>query len=122
VRVFHNETLLAYIVRSGNKILIEPLHGGEEHLSKDQAIGGTIFGVCLIVGIVYTLGLFYFGNPLESWSVAFWLIAIPVFLAFIAILAIGAWIGWTMATTPSPKPIEETSEKKEIEQGKQSEE
>jgi protein-S-isoprenylcysteine O-methyltransferase Ste14 len=94
-------------------------------LSKDQAIGGTIFGVCLVVGILYTLGLFYFGNPLESWSVAFWLIAIPVFLALIAILAIGAWIGWTMATTPSSKPLEEikeetSSEKKEIEQGKQS--
>lgn len=24
-----------------------------------------------------------------------------------AVLAIGAWIGWTMATTPAPKPIEE---------------
>jgi uncharacterized membrane protein len=95
-------------------------------LSRDQAIGGTIFGVCLIVGILYTIGLFYFGDPLESWSVAFWLIAIPVFLAFIAIMAIGAWIGWTMATTPPPKPIEEikeeTPEKKETEKGKQSEE
>ena len=40
-------------------------------------------------------------------SVQFWLIAIPVFVAFIAILFIGAWIGWTMATTPPPKPIEE---------------
>jgi predicted DNA-binding transcriptional regulator len=32
-------------------------------------------------------------------------------------LAIGAWIGWTMATTPAPKSIEEitteTEEKKE---------
>jgi len=83
-------------------------------LSKDQAIGGIIFAVCLIVGVLYTVGLFYFGNPLESWSVAFWLIAIPVFLAFIAVLAIGAWIGWTMATTPPPKPIEEiTSEMEE---------
>jgi predicted DNA-binding transcriptional regulator len=37
-----------------------------------------------------------------------------VFLAFIAILGIGAWIGWTMATTPPPKPIEEiTSETEE---------
>jgi predicted DNA-binding transcriptional regulator len=30
-----------------------------------------------------------------------------VAIAFVAILAIGAWIGWTMATTPPPKPIEE---------------
>jgi hypothetical protein len=32
-------------------------------------------------------------------------------VAFIAILGIGTWIGYTMATTPPPKPIEEiTSE------------
>jgi predicted DNA-binding transcriptional regulator len=39
--------------------------------------------------------------------VQFWLIATPVLIGFIAILAIGAWIGYTMATTPPPKPIEE---------------
>ena len=94
-------------------------------MSKDQAIGGIIFAVCLIVGVLYTVGLFYFGNPFtgDGWYIQFWLIAIPVFLAFIAVLAIGAWIGWTMATTPPPKPIEEiteeTEEKKETEQGKE---
>ena len=95
-------------------------------MSKDQALGGTIFGVCLIAVILYTLGLFYFGNPFTGagWPIYVWLIAIPVFLAFVAIMAIGAWIGWTMATTPPPpKPIEEitkgTEEKKETEQGKE---
>jgi len=34
-------------------------------------------------------------------------VLVLVSIAFIAILAIGAWIGWTMATTPPPKPIEE---------------
>jgi hypothetical protein len=83
--------------------------------SKDQAIGGIIFVVCVIVGILYTLGLFYYGDPLTGagWPVYIWLIAIPVFLAFIAIMAIGAWIGWTMATTPPPKPIEEITAKTE---------
>jgi cytoskeletal protein RodZ len=82
-------------------------------VSKDQTIGGIIFVVCLIVGILYTVGLFYFGEPF-GWHTEFWLIAIPVFLAFIAIMGIGAWIGWTMATTPPPKPIEEiTSEVEE---------
>jgi predicted DNA-binding transcriptional regulator len=88
-------------------------------LSKDQAIGGIIFAVCVITGILYTVGLFYFGNPLNRWTIEFWLIAVPVFIVFIAILGIGAWIGWTMATTPPPKPIEEITseaeEKKEIE-------
>ncbi len=79
--------------------------------SKDQVIGGIIFLVCVIIGVLYTIGLFYLGgNPLD-WTIPFWLIAIPVFLAFIAILAIGAWIGWTMATTPPPKPIEEITGK-----------
>ena len=52
-----------------------------------------------------------------------WVIAIPVFVAFIAILFIGAWIGWTMATTPPPKPIEEiTTEIEEAAETKMSEE
>jgi predicted DNA-binding transcriptional regulator len=82
-------------------------------VSKDQAIGGVICAVCVIIGILYTIGLFFFGNPFGTphWEIQFWLIALPVFIAFVAIMAIGAWIGWTMATTPPPKPIEEiTSE------------
>jgi predicted DNA-binding transcriptional regulator len=47
-------------------------------------------------------------------NVRLWVIAVPVLLAFIAIMGIGAWIGYTMATTPPPKPIEElTSEVEE---------
>jgi cytoskeletal protein RodZ len=91
-------------------------------VSKDQSIGGLIFIVCVVVGILYTAGLFYWGtslgNPNESaWSIEFWLIALPVFIAFVAIMGIGAWIGWTMATTPPPKPIEEITT--EIEEKKE---
>jgi cytoskeletal protein RodZ len=83
-------------------------------VSKDQTIGGIIFAVCVIIGILYTVGLFYLGGSPFDWSISFALIAIPVFIAFIAIMGIGAWIGWTMATTPPPKPIEElTSEVEE---------
>jgi TRAP-type C4-dicarboxylate transport system permease small subunit len=97
-------------------------------VSKDQAIGGVICLVCVIVAIFYVIGLFgydyiaknvsalaIFGS--DAGAVQFWLIAIPVLIGFVAILAIGAWIGWTMATTPPPKPIEEITtemeEKKE---------
>jgi predicted DNA-binding transcriptional regulator len=39
-----------------------------------------------------------------------------VLLAFLAVTVIGAWIGWTMTTTPPPKPIEDAvSETKESE-------
>ena len=77
-------------------------------VSKDQGVGGVIFLICVAIAIGYTLGLFWLGDPFgSSWALAFWLIAIPVYLAFILILGIGAWIGWTMATTPPPKPIED---------------
>ena len=80
-------------------------------MSKDQAIGGAILVVCLLVAIGYTLSLFI-PNWLSWLGIGYvfdpvWVVAIPVFIAFIAILFIGAWIGWTMATTPPPKPIEE---------------
>ena len=71
--------------------------------NKDQAIGGLICTICMATAIAYTTALFW--PALEA--IRLWLIAIPVLIAFIAILAIGAWIGWTMATTLPPKPIEE---------------
>jgi predicted DNA-binding transcriptional regulator len=92
-------------------------------VSKDQAIGGLIFIVCAVVGILYAVTLFYpqwlsvFGVQVTWLSNAqFWVIAVPVLIAFIAIMAIGAWIGWTMATTPPPKPIEEITSEMETEQ------
>jgi hypothetical protein len=93
-------------------------------MSKDQAIGGAIFIICLLVAVGYIVTLFvptvlvdilgYIGLSTTVEAVKFWIVAIPVFIAFIAVLFIGAWIGWTMATTPPPKPIEEiTSEMEE---------
>jgi predicted DNA-binding transcriptional regulator len=86
-------------------------------MSKDQAIGGAIFVVCLVVAIGYIITLFLpslfvdvvgaIGLSVTEEAVKFWIIAVPVFVAFVAIMFIGAWIGWTMATTPPPKPIEE---------------
>jgi len=72
-------------------------------VNKDQGIGWLIFIACLAVAISYIVALFW--PALEA--IRLWLVAIPVLIAFIAILAIGAWIGWTMATTPPPRPIEE---------------
>ncbi len=84
-------------------------------VSKDQGIGWVIFLVCVIVMIGYVVTLFGYEQIIKpniidlgkASGVQFWLVAIPVLIAFVAVLAIGAWIGWTMATTPPPKPIEE---------------
>jgi Na+/H+-dicarboxylate symporter len=104
-------------------------------VSKDQAIGGLIFIVCIIVIIGYIAGLFFYDPWIKDWlknsfnitwstgGVRYWLVAVPVLIAFVAILGIGAWIGWTMATTPPPKPIEEieAEETKEEEEKKEEE-
>ena len=92
-------------------------------VSKDQSIGGIIFIVCVAIAIIYLVTLFYppwlntLGINATDSTIQFWVIAVPVFVAFVAVMAIGAWIGWTMATTPPPKPIEEITS--EIEEKKE---
>jgi hypothetical protein len=92
-------------------------------VSKDQGIGGAILTVCVVVAVGYLVTLFYpkwlidVGLKSTASAIQFWVIAVPVFIAFVAILFIGAWIGWTMATTPPPKPIEEITT--EIEEKKE---
>jgi len=87
-------------------------------MTRDQAIGLLIFLLCALVLIGYVAGLVWpkwimtvlgwVGISVQDpFKVQFWLIAIPVALAFCIVLAIGAWIGWTMFTTPPPVPIEE---------------
>jgi len=90
-------------------------------VSKDQGIGGAILIVCVIVAVGYVILVSVpqqlFG--LNATTVRLDAVLVLVSIAFIAILAIGAWIGWTMATTPPPKPIEEISV--EIEEKKEEE-
>ncbi|MDH5461454.1 MAG: transcriptional regulator [Candidatus Bathyarchaeota archaeon] len=85
-------------------------------VSKDQAIGWLIFLACAVVAIVYLVAFYFFP------TIALWLVGVPVVIAFIAVLAIGAWIGWTMATTPPPKPIEEIEAETRIEEKEEEEE
>ena len=73
-------------------------------MSKDQALGALICTFCAVMAIAYIFAVFW--PALES--TRFWLVTIPVLVAFTAILGIGAWIGWTVATTSPPKLIEET--------------
>jgi predicted DNA-binding transcriptional regulator len=77
-------------------------------LSKDQVLGGVILAVCVIVAAGYIVIVSipsYMG--LDPSATRLDAVLILVSIAFIAILAIGAWIGYTMATTPPPKTIEE---------------
>jgi H+/Cl- antiporter ClcA len=94
-------------------------------MSKDQTIGALILIVCAIVIVGYVTALFLYPLCIQPWlnlganaDVQFWLIATPVLIGFIAILAIGAWIGYTMATTPPPKPIEEITAESKTQESK----
>jgi len=94
-------------------------------MSKDQALGALILVVCAVLIVGYIGLLFLYDPYIISWlnigaaeSVHYWLIAIPVLVAFVAVLAIGAWIGWTMATTPPPKPIEEITAESKTQESK----
>jgi predicted DNA-binding transcriptional regulator len=82
-------------------------------MSKDQVVGVLILAVSLL-GIAAYGWLVFFTN------FAFLILQLTGFVAVAGILAITAWIGYTMATTPPPKAIgeieselTESSEKRE---------
>jgi len=65
-------------------------------LSKDQAIGAVIFILCLVIAIFYIVTLFYpqwLGTlriQTAQLNIQFWVVAVPVLIGFVGILAIGA--------------------------------
>lgn len=70
----------------------------------------------MLLVIAGILGILIYG-----WLVFFtswWAIVLQItaFVAIAAVLAIIAWIGYTLATTPPPKPIEEIEKELEKEQ------
>ena len=86
-------------------------------MSKDQMIGGAILAVCVIVAVGFVVLVTFpgqLGMGLNATEVRLDAVLILISAAFIAILAIGAWIGYTMASTPPPKPIEEITAEAEV--------
>jgi predicted DNA-binding transcriptional regulator len=75
-------------------------------MNKDKIIGLLIL-IVSILGIIIYAWLIFFISPII-------VIQITLFIAVSAILAILSWIGYTLATTPPPKPIEEIE--KELEE------
>jgi hypothetical protein len=88
-----------------------------DNLGKDQLIGAGILVICVVLAAGFVV-LQIFPVPVANLlgmtvdsntgiTLRLYSVLILASLAFLAILAIGAWIGFTMATTPPPKPIEE---------------
>ena len=84
-------------------------------MSKDQAIGILLL-VASIVGIIIYGWIVFF----TEWFLL--LLQITGFIAVAGVFGVLGWIGYTLVTTPPPKPIEEVEkeleeELKEIEEG-----
>ena len=75
-------------------------------MSKDQVIGWLLLIASIVVIIVYGWIVFF----TQWWQL---LLQLTAFIAIAGVFGILAWIGYTLATTPPPKPIEEIE--KEIE-------
>ena len=78
-------------------------------MHKDQLIGVVILLVSVIVIIAYAWLVFF--PPLAG--VDLLVLKLTGAVAIVAVFAILAWIGYTLATTPSPKPIEGLEEAEE---------
>jgi predicted DNA-binding transcriptional regulator len=66
-------------------------------MSKDQGYGIVILVLSVLGIILY--GWFVYGWPLVT-------LQVTAFLVVAFVLVITAWIGYTMATTPPPAPLE----------------
>jgi predicted DNA-binding transcriptional regulator len=77
-------------------------------VSRDQLIGAAIM-LCAIAGIIIYGWIMFF----TTWDII--LLKITGFIAVAGVLGILAWIGYTLATTPPPKPIEEIEKELEKE-------
>ena len=73
-------------------------------MSKDQ-----LMGFLLLLGSI--IGIIVYGYLLYTWPIL--ILEITAFLIVAGGLTIVGWIGYTLATTPPPKPIEDIE--KEIE-------
>ncbi|MEM0025405.1 MAG: transcriptional regulator [Zestosphaera sp.] len=75
-------------------------------MSRDQVIGYLLLAASAVVIVVY-------GWLVFATEYALLILKLTGFIAVAGVFGILAWIGYTLATTPPPKPIEEIE--KEIE-------
>ncbi len=81
-------------------------------LPRDRALGALLLLISIIVIIVYGYLLFMTEYDLI-------LIKITMYIIVVVVFGIVGWIGYTLATTPPPKPIEEIEKELREELGKE---
>ncbi len=71
-----------------------------------------VVGALILIGSVLGIVVYFWLVFLSPWVVL--TMQLTAFIAVAAVLVILAWIGYTLATTPPPQPIEEIE--KELEE------
>lgn len=73
-----------------------------DRMNSDRALGAGIILACIVAAVLY-FGFIYLGFAQE-------VLLVVVSIALLLVLGIGGWIGLTMASTPSPEPVEDLDE------------
>lgn len=67
-----------------------------------------LLGYMILIGSLLGIACYFYLVFLSPWILL--TIQVSAFLAVVAILLIMAWIGYTLATTPPPLPLEDFDE------------
>jgi len=64
-----------------------------------------VLGYIILIGSLVGVACYFYLVFLSPWILL--VVQVSAFLAVAAVLAIMAWIGYTLATTPPPEPLED---------------
>ena len=78
-------------------------------MNRDKAVGIALLAISIAIIIAYTYIMFA-----APYAIAIFLLKLTDVVAVAVVFGILAWVGYALATTPPPKPIEEIE--KEIEE------
>ncbi len=73
-----------------------------------------LLGYVILIGSLFGIACYFYLVFLSPWALL--VVQFSAFLAVAAILVIMAWIGYTLATTPPPEPLEDFVEESSAEE------
>jgi len=73
-----------------------------------------LLGYVILVGSLFGVACYFYLVFLSPWALL--VVQVSAFLAVAAVLVIMAWIGYTLATTPPPEPLEDLAEEPSTEE------
>ncbi|MFH2110829.1 MAG: transcriptional regulator [Candidatus Bathyarchaeota archaeon] len=73
-----------------------------------------VLGYIILIGSLFGVACYFYLVFLSPWALL--VVQVSAFLAVAAMLLIMAWIGYTLATTPNPEPLEDFAEEPSAEE------